>query len=63
MSDAADTPYPQVESPDLPSIERRILAGWAAHETFEQSVDQRPVGNGSKNNEYVFYFGRALLQL
>ncbi|MGZ0220521.1 MAG: class I tRNA ligase family protein, partial [Acidimicrobiales bacterium] len=57
MSDAADTPYPQVESPDLPSIERRILAGWAAHETFEQSVDQRPVGNGSKNNEYVFYDG------
>jgi len=57
MSDAVEPPYPPVESPDLPDIERRILANWATQKTFEQSIDQRPVGTGSTNNEYVFYDG------
>ena len=43
-------------SPDLPAVERAVLEHWAADETFEASVDERPAGeNGS--NEYVFYDG------
>ncbi len=56
MSDASPdgntAPYPHVESPDLPAIERRILAGWEARKTFETSVEQRP-----ESDEYVFYDG------
>ncbi len=59
MSDAASAgtngdkpPYPRVQSPDLPAIERRVLKGWAAAETFERSVESRPV-----SDEYVFYDG------
>ena len=47
-----DSPYPAVGAPDFPRIERRILDGWAAHRTFETSVEQRPV-----DDEYVFYDG------
>ncbi|MEM8706655.1 MAG: class I tRNA ligase family protein, partial [Actinomycetota bacterium] len=59
MSDAEKAPYPHVESPDLPGIERRILARWSADETFDKSVDNRPAksADGSENNEYVFYDG------
>ena len=43
-------------SPDLPAIERDVLAHWAADGTFQASVDQRPAGeNGA--NEFVFYDG------
>src|SRR4051794_18446394 len=43
-------------SPDLPAVERAVLERWAADETFEASVAERPTGeNGS--NEYVFYDG------
>ncbi|GAA4598881.1 isoleucyl-tRNA synthetase [Actinoplanes octamycinicus] len=43
-------------SPDLPAVERAVLAHWAEDKTFEASVEQRPAGdNGS--NEYVFYDG------
>jgi isoleucyl-tRNA synthetase len=48
----ADAPYPHVESPDLPAIERRILERWETASTFEESVEQRPA-----DNEYVFYDG------
>ena len=48
----ADAPYPHVESPDLPAIERRILERWEAASTFEESVEQRLT-----DNEYVFYDG------
>ncbi|MEK9579413.1 MAG: isoleucine--tRNA ligase [Acidimicrobiaceae bacterium] len=52
MSDAAKAPYPHVESPDLPGIERRILARWSTDETFDESVESRP-----EDDEYVFYDG------
>jgi isoleucyl-tRNA synthetase len=43
-------------SPDLPDVERQVLAYWEADHTFEASVQARPAGdNGS--NEYVFYDG------
>lgn len=49
-----DTPVPA--SPDLPALERDVLAHWDADGTFQASIDQRPAGeNGS--NEYVFYDG------
>ncbi|MEZ5166761.1 MAG: class I tRNA ligase family protein [Acidimicrobiales bacterium] len=48
----AEAPYPHVESPDLPGIERRILERWKAASTFEESVQQRPA-----DDEYVFYDG------
>ncbi len=52
MGQAENTPYPHVESPVFPAIEQRILDYWAANDTFEKSIEQRPV-----NNEYVFYDG------
>lgn len=43
-------------SPDLPAIERDVLAYWDADDTFRASVERNPVGeNGS--NEFVFYDG------
>ena len=39
-----------------PEIERRILDHWAADDTFEASVSQRPAGEHG-SNEYVFYDG------
>lgn len=43
-------------SPDLPAIEREILAYWDADDTFRASVERNPAGeNGS--NEFVFYDG------
>ena len=47
-------PYPDVpRSPDLPALEQRILAFWAADDTFRASVEQREAGA----NEFVFYDG------
>jgi isoleucyl-tRNA synthetase len=43
-------------SPDLPALERKVLAYWAAEKTFEASVEQRPAGPAGAN-EYVFYDG------
>lgn len=43
-------------SPDLPALEREVLAHWEADDTFRASVEQRPAGeNGA--DEYVFYDG------
>ena len=47
-----DSPYPHVESPHLPALEQRILAQWSTDETFEASVENRPL-----DGEYVFYDG------
>src|SRR4051794_32469805 len=43
-------------SPSFPRIEERVLAFWAADDTFRASVEGRDAGvNGS--NEFVFYDG------
>ena len=57
MSAEPSSHYPTVESqPDLPSIEREVLARWEREDTFRRSVEQRPAGvNG--DNEFVFYDG------
>ncbi len=53
MSDAPNAPYPQIDpKPDLPGIERRILAAWNADDTFQASIDSRPT-----DHEFVFYDG------
>lgn len=39
-------------SPDLPALERAVLAHWEADRTFQASIDQR-----SGDNEFVFYDG------
>ncbi len=54
---SASNRYPTVSSqPNLPEIERAILARWADDRTFERSVEQREAGiNG--DNEFVFYDG------
>ena len=50
MSTSSDAPYPQIDpKPDLPAIERRILATWEADETFEASIETRPA-----DDEFVF---------
>jgi isoleucyl-tRNA synthetase len=42
--------------PSFPELERKVLARWAADQTFIESVEARPAGeNGS--NEFVFYDG------
>ena len=47
-------PYPDVpRQPDLPGLEERILAFWAADDTFRASVERREAGP----NEFVFYDG------
>ena len=47
-------PYPDVpRQPGLPALEERILAFWAADDTFRASVEQREEGE----NEFVFYDG------
>ena len=43
-------------SPDFPAIEERILAYWAADDTFRASVENRPAGTDGAN-EFVFYDG------
>ena len=47
-------PYPDVpRQPDLPALEERVLAFWAADGTFSASVEQREAGD----NDFVFYDG------
>ncbi|MEM9610367.1 MAG: isoleucine--tRNA ligase [Actinomycetota bacterium] len=49
----SEQPYPDVPTqPDLPEIERRIIASWDEAGTFERSVDGRP-----DEAEYVFNDG------
>lgn len=48
------TPVPP--SPDLPALEREVLAHWEADGTFQASIDQRDAG-ADGDNEYVFYDG------
>ena len=43
-------------SPDLPALERDVLAYWAADGTFQASIDARPAGTDG-SNEFVFYDG------
>ncbi|ROR73957.1 isoleucine--tRNA ligase [Bogoriella caseilytica] len=43
-------------SPNLPGIERDVLAYWDADHTFQASIDQRPAGEQGEN-EFVFYDG------
>ncbi len=42
--------------PDLPALERAVLASWAAGDTFRRSVEANPPGPGGAN-EFVFYDG------
>jgi len=54
MSEPQLRPYPDLPSePDLPALERRVLARWQAEGTFQASIDQRPKGR----SEFVFYDG------
>lgn len=48
------TPVPA--SPDLPSLERHVLAYWDTDGTFQASIDARPAGEQGAN-EFVFYDG------
>ncbi len=43
-------------SPDLPALEKDVLAYWAADGTFRASIEQRPAGEHG-SNEFVFYAG------
>ncbi len=43
-------------SPDLPSLEKDVLAYWEADGTFQASIDAREAGEHG-SNEYVFYDG------
>ncbi|NKY38494.1 isoleucine--tRNA ligase [Cellulomonas septica] len=49
-----DQPVPA--SPDLPGLERDVLAHWDADGTFQASIDQRDAGQDG-SNEFVFYDG------
>ena len=64
-SDTAATVYPAAGTsgtsrvdahPDFPAVERDVLSYWAADDTFQASVDQRPTGEDG-SNEFVFYDG------
>ena len=57
MEAAQRNRYPTVASqPDLPAIEREVLARWEADDTFRRSIAQRPAGRDG-DNEFVFYDG------
>ncbi len=43
-------------SPDLPALEREVLAYWQDDDTFVASVEARPAGENG-DNEFVFYDG------
>ncbi|HWS57598.1 MAG TPA: isoleucine--tRNA ligase [Actinotalea sp.] len=43
-------------SPDLPALEREVLAHWLQDGTFQASIDQRAAGEHGAN-EFVFYDG------
>ena len=47
------TPYPPADpKPKFPAIEEEVLAYWASKDTFQHSIDARPV-----DKEFVFYDG------
>ena len=49
--------YPTVPSqPDLPALEREVLATWDRDDTFQRSIDARDAGRDGAN-EFVFYDG------
>jgi isoleucyl-tRNA synthetase len=43
-------------SPDLPGLEKDVLAYWESDGTFQASIDARPAGEDGAN-EFVFYDG------
>lgn len=50
--------YIEVKSnEDFAQIERQILNYWKNHRTFQASIDQRPIENDKKSNEFIFYDG------
>ncbi|MBD8079314.1 isoleucine--tRNA ligase [Cellulosimicrobium arenosum] len=58
---SADSSYPGASfgipaSPDLPALERGILAYWDGDDTFRASVERNPAGEDGAN-EFVFYDG------
>jgi isoleucyl-tRNA synthetase len=54
---SASNRYPTVPSqPDLPALEREVLARWEREGTFQRSIDQRDAGTNG-DNEFVFYDG------
>ena len=49
--------YPTVEAqPNLPALERDVLARWEREGTFQRSIDRRDAGLHG-DNEFVFYDG------
>ena len=51
-------PLPDVESqPDLPALERAVLARWERDDTFRRSVDATRRRGSDGDNEFVFYDG------
>lgn len=61
MTDANPTRYPLhrdgevAASPHFPSIEKDVLDYWAADDTFQASIDNRPAETAA--DEFVFYDG------
>ena len=60
-SDGADAAQPGAAfgipaSPNLPDLEREVLAYWAADDTFKASVEKNEAGEKG-SNEFVFYDG------
>jgi isoleucyl-tRNA synthetase len=53
------SPYsPGQPSPDVPAVEREMLAFWEETDAFAESVRRRPAkGKDGKSNAYVFYDG------
>ena len=43
-------------SPNFPTVETDVLAYWKADDTFQASIDARPMGENGQN-EFVFYDG------
>ena len=43
-------------NPSFPQMEGETLAFWATNHTFQKSIDNRPAGEGGRN-EFVFYDG------
>jgi isoleucyl-tRNA synthetase len=53
---STDTDAGVPSAPRFPQIEERVLAYWAADDTFRASVEQRDAGSDG-DNEFVFYDG------
>jgi isoleucyl-tRNA synthetase len=53
MSQPSPEPYPEVErAPSFPDIEVSVIELWQREDTFQTSIDQRPL-----DREFVFYDG------